>query len=121
MSTFLWNGRGLGNDATVHELRGFVKEFAPTILCVVETQVHKSRVECLARTLGYDNVFGVSSTCRSGGLAIFWNDAIKIELLPYSQYHIDGVVFSPNEEPWRLTRSIILMVLCFPLMRNHGG
>jgi hypothetical protein len=21
----------------------------------------------------------------------------------YSQYHIDGVVFSPNEEPWRLT------------------
>jgi hypothetical protein len=59
----------------------------------VETQVHKTRVESLARTLGFDNVFAVSSTGRSGGLAIFWNNAIKIDFLPYSQYHIDAVVF----------------------------
>ena len=84
MSTFLWNCRSLGNAATVSELRNFVREFAPSILCVVETQVHKSRVECLAGTLGYDNVFAVSSTGRSGGLAIFWNNEIKIDLLPYS-------------------------------------
>jgi exonuclease III len=103
MSTFLWNCRGLGNAATVQELRDFAREFAPSILCVVETQIHKSRVESLAGTLGYDNAFAVSSTGRSGGLGIFWNNDIKVDCLPYSQYHIDAVVHTPLEEPWRLT------------------
>jgi exonuclease III len=80
-----------------------VKEYAPSILCVVETQIHKTRVESLAGTLGYDNVFAVSSTGRSGGLAIFWNNEIKIDILPYSQHHIDAVVFTVDAEPWRLT------------------
>jgi exonuclease III len=66
MSTFIWNCRGLGNAATVHELRDFAREFAPDILCVVETQVHKARVECLAQSLGYDKAFAVSSSGRSG-------------------------------------------------------
>jgi hypothetical protein len=60
-------------------------------------------VENLANTLGYDNAFAVSSTGRSGGLAIFWNNEIKIELLPYSQYHIDAIVSPASEESWRLT------------------
>jgi hypothetical protein len=103
MSTFFWNCRGLGNAATVRELRDFVKEFAPSFLCVVETQIHRSRVELLAGTLGYDNVFAVSSTGRSGGLAIFWNNSIKLDILSYSQYHIDAAVTPSLEEPWRLT------------------
>jgi hypothetical protein len=80
-----------------------MREFAPSILCVVEIQVHKTRAECLAGTLGHDNVFAVSSSGRCGGLAIFWNNEIKLEFLPYSQYHIDVVVYSPFEEPWWLT------------------
>jgi endonuclease/exonuclease/phosphatase family metal-dependent hydrolase len=60
-------------------------------------------VELLAGTLGYDNVFVVSSTGRSGGLAIFWNNSIKLDILSYSQYHIDAVVTPSLEEPWRLT------------------
>jgi hypothetical protein len=40
---------------------------------------------------------------RSGGLGIFWNNEIKIELLPYSQYHIDAVVTTSDSVPWRLT------------------
>ena len=56
MSTYLWNRRSLGNATTVSELQEFAREFAPSILRVVETQFHKSRVECLAGTLGYENV-----------------------------------------------------------------
>lgn len=56
------------------ELHDFAKDVAPSMLCVLETQVHKSRVEGLKRSLGYDNAFAVSSTGRSGGLGIFWNN-----------------------------------------------
>jgi hypothetical protein len=69
----------------------------------VETQLPKARVEALARTLGYDNGFAVSSTGRSGGLGIFWNNEIKLEILPYSRYRIDARITEGVEEPWRLT------------------
>src|SRR5437016_4181107 len=103
MSVLDWNYRGLGNATTVNELRELVKEHAPSVLCVVETQLHKTRVESLARTLGFDNAFAVSSSGQSGGLGVFWNNAVKFEILPYSQYHIDGVVTELGKDPWRLT------------------
>ena len=61
MSCLSWNCRGLGNATTVKELRDLVKRFAPYVLCVQETQVHKSRVESLKKTLGFDHAFGVTS------------------------------------------------------------
>jgi hypothetical protein len=48
-------------------------------------------------------VFAVSSSGRSGGLGIFWNNDIKIDILPYSQYHIDAIVHEERCEPWRFT------------------
>jgi hypothetical protein len=46
--------RGLGSVVTVQELHDLVKRFRSIVLCVVETQIHKSWVEGLARRLGYD-------------------------------------------------------------------
>ena len=92
MSCLSWNCRGLGNGTTVKELRDLAKHFAPSVLCVLETQVHRARVEGLKSTLGYDNAFVVSSSGRSGGLGIFWNNSIKMEIVPYSQYHIDVII-----------------------------
>ena len=85
------------------ELRDFAKSVAPSVLCVLETQVHKARVEGLKGTLGFDNAFAVSSSGRSGGMGIFWNNKIRLEILPYSQYHIDAIVTETGSEPWRLT------------------
>lgn len=68
---FCWNCRGIGNAATIRELRYLVNKFAPSILCVVETQVAKDRVLCLTRTLGFHDCYAVDSDGRSGGLGIF--------------------------------------------------
>jgi exonuclease III len=103
MSCICWNCRGLGSDATVRELHNLVKRFKPTVLCVIETQIHKSRVEGLARTLGYDNCFAVSSTGRSGGLGMFWNNDTNLDVLPFSQYHIDARITESSGEQWRLS------------------
>ena len=103
MSCITWNYRGLGNAATVKELREIAKKFAPTVLCVIETQVNKARVEGLKGTLGYDNAFAVSSSGRSGGLSLYWNKNTKVEILPFSQYHIDSIISENGGEPWRFT------------------
>jgi hypothetical protein len=53
-------------------------------------------------TLGFDNPFAVSSSERSGGLGLFWNNNTRVEFLPYSQYHIDSIITEYGKEPWRL-------------------
>ena len=35
----------------------------------------------MADSLGYNKSFAVSSSGRSGGLGIFWNDEIKVEVI----------------------------------------
>lgn len=110
MSCISWNYRVLGNPSTVKELRDLAKNFSLSILCVLETQVHVTchvsilcMLEGLESTLGFDDAFAVSSSGRSGGLGIFWNNEIKIKILPYSQYHIDAIVTEVGGDPWRLT------------------
>ena len=104
MSILSTNCRGLGGDAAVRELRILVARHSPSVLCVVETQLHKTRLEGLSRSLGFNKSFAVSSSGRSGGLGLFWNyHEIKIEILPYSQYHLDTVVSEEGKDPWRLT------------------
>ena len=103
MCCICWNCRGLGSDATVREVRDLATCFKPTVFCVLETQLHKTRVEGLASVLGYDSCFAVSSSGRSGGLEIFWNSETNIELLPFSQYHIDAIITERGSDPWRLT------------------
>lgn len=34
---------------------------------------------------------------------MFWRNNTKVELLPYSRYHIDMIIKEGEEEPWRLT------------------
>jgi exonuclease III len=103
MSALSHNCRGLGGAATVKEIRDLVRKHAPTVLCIQETQLQKAHMEGLARSIGFDRCFVVSSLGRSGGLAIFWNNNISIEILPYSQYHIDVIVKEVGKDPWRLT------------------
>ena len=70
----MWNCRGASKPATVRELRDLTRQLAPSILCIIETQIEGSRVENLAGTLGFSDSFVVGSSGRSGGLSIFWND-----------------------------------------------
>lgn len=92
MSLFSLNCR-VGNASTVRELRDFITKFAPSILCILETQISKICVEALAGTLGFDRAFAVGSEGRSGGLCIFWNNDLDINILGHSKYHIDATVW----------------------------
>lgn len=103
MSIISWNCRGVGNASTIRELREIAKKFAPTLLCIIETQIDKARVENLASSVGYDKAFAVSSVGRSGGIGLFWNNNLDIEILGYSVYHLDCGIRETGFDPWRLT------------------
>ena len=97
MRTLCWNCRGIGDPETVRELRDLVEASAPSVLCIVETQLAKYRVEGLASRLGFSSSFGVGSSGRSGGLCLFWKNDINLGIKTFSQYHIDSVVNEPGK------------------------
>lgn len=103
MKTLSWNCRGIGDPATVRELRDLARECAPSVLCLVETQLGKQRVEGLAATLGFDSAFAVASRGRSGGLCMYWKNSLDLRIKSFSKYHIDSVVTEAGKDPWRLT------------------
>ena len=90
MRALCWNCRGIGDPATLHELHDLVGASAPSVLCIVETQLAKNRVEGLAVSLGFQNNFAVASSGRSGGLCIFWKADVNLVIKNFSQYHIDS-------------------------------
>lgn len=94
-----WFGQHHDSEGTSRHGEGI----CPSVLCVLETQVRKTRVEGLKSTLGFDNSFAVSSLGRSGGIGLFWNNEIKVEILSYSQYHIDAIATESCGDQWRLT------------------
>lgn len=71
MSIISWNCQGAGKALTIRELCEIAKEFAPTLLCIVEIQIDKVRVESLASAIGFDKSYAISSNGRSGGIGIF--------------------------------------------------
>jgi hypothetical protein len=74
MSTMSFNCRGLGDPATVYEVRDLARVHEPAILGLVETQIAKYRMEGLTTSLGFDHSYGVGSTGRSGGLCLYWKN-----------------------------------------------
>jgi len=103
MKTLCWNCRGIGDPATVRELRDLVEACAPSILCILETQLAKARVEGLAVSLGFSGCFAVPSNGRSGGLCIFWKDHVNLAIKNFLQYHIDSWISQPGANDWRLS------------------
>ena len=69
---------------TVRELRDLVEASAPSVLCIVETQLAKHRVEGLAGRLGFSSSFGVGSNGRSGGMCLYWKNDINLEIKTFS-------------------------------------
>uniref|UniRef100_A0A7N2R6D1 Endonuclease/exonuclease/phosphatase domain-containing protein n=1 Tax=Quercus lobata TaxID=97700 RepID=A0A7N2R6D1_QUELO len=54
--------------------------------------------------LGFSNGLCVSSRGRSGGLALLWSSDTKLEIMSYSNHHIDAIITeADNGIVWRFT------------------
>jgi exonuclease III len=99
-----WNIRGLGNLRIVSSFHQLVKEKKPSLVFLMETCCSKKHVESLRVQLGYVGVFVVDPVGRSGGLALFWKDSLKVEIFNYSRHHINAIVQEGEDDfRWKLT------------------
>ncbi|OMO59710.1 reverse transcriptase [Corchorus capsularis] len=99
-----WNCRGLGNPWTVRALRELIRRERPNVVFLMETKLPDFKLDSIRRRCKMHACFGVSATGRSGGLAMFWDDSVDLQLISFSQHHIDMWV-DENQRlaKWRLT------------------
>ena len=64
----------------------------PKLLFLSETRQKKEYVESLRWRLGLKNVLSFSEKGKGGGLALFWDESITVELFKLSKRHIDVTV-----------------------------
>lgn len=91
---FVWNCQGLGNPRTIRGLTWMVRQYKPHVIGLMETKSGKVKLDDIRFRLGFKNRFVVDRIEISGGLALWWKEDIDIQILNYSNHHIDAQLAS---------------------------
>ncbi|KAA3467146.1 reverse transcriptase [Gossypium australe] len=62
-------------------LKEYMREFHPDLVSLFETRINRKRVDNVIAKLGFANSFQFEANGYAGGLWIFWNDNISMEVL----------------------------------------
>ncbi|KAL9663716.1 hypothetical protein QQ045_019107 [Rhodiola kirilowii] len=89
MKILAWNCIGLGSSSAVRALKEVISSSRPLVVGILETKCGSRRCEAVRIQLGFDCCFVVPARGRSGGLALFWNNITDVDVVSYSDFHID--------------------------------
>jgi hypothetical protein len=92
MKILFSNCRGLGQPQTVQELERLLRAHRPKLLFLSETHQNKRVVENLRWRLGLKHVVSFHEEGGVGGLALFWDESLDVELFKINSTVIDVMI-----------------------------
>lgn len=100
MSWLVWNVQGLRNLRTIRELEVVTQAQVPSALFLAKTWVGEARLRRLCNELKFDHCWISPSAGKTGCLALFWKNTIKVVIMSSSPNHIDAIVRESLEVQW---------------------
>lgn len=89
MSLLSWNCQGMGVALTVRALKDICKRYTPKLVFLIETRMVEKKLNKIRRSIhGFNNNFNVDPVGLSGGLALWWQDDVKLKVLESSKHFI---------------------------------
>ncbi|KAF9593546.1 hypothetical protein IFM89_024135 [Coptis chinensis] len=88
MSLLAWNSRGSGRPSMMEELKKQIRVARPFFMFVMETKCSVNKGVRLIKRLGDFESFVVPSCGLSGGLWIFWEKSVVVDVLMYDSWFI---------------------------------
>ncbi|TYH15526.1 hypothetical protein ES288_A05G048900v1 [Gossypium darwinii] len=103
MKFLSWNCRGVGNPATVRELKQLLVANVPDIIFLCETKINSNGFHRIRSLCRMEGCLAMDSDGKSGGLALLWRDGINVSIQNYSKFHIDSLVRLEDDVVLRFT------------------
>ncbi|KAK8359329.1 hypothetical protein V6Z12_A04G087900 [Gossypium hirsutum] len=103
MKIFCWNCRGVGNPATVHELKQLLVANALNIVFLCETKIHSNGFSRIRSMCKMEGCMAINSEGKSGGIPLIWKEGVKVDVQNFSNHHIDSLVTVDENEVIRFT------------------
>ena len=104
MNVLAWNCRGVGNARTVQDLAVLVQQHSPKLVFLSETRQSEAQIRNLRWRLRLKGCLARSSGGKSGGIALFWEESLVVNLVTISDKAIDVTVQEDPASPtWRIT------------------
>ncbi|KAK5825742.1 uncharacterized protein LOC128293787 [Gossypium arboreum] len=102
MKILCWNCRGIGNPATIHELKQILVANDPEVIFLCETKVQTNKFPQIRSKCRMEGCLAVNACGKSSGLVMMWKEGTKVEIQSYSCNHI--LIHDENDKLIRFTR-----------------
>ncbi|XP_040966269.1 uncharacterized protein [Gossypium hirsutum] len=99
MSIICWNCRGVGNPATVRDLKQLLVANDPNIIFFCETKINANKFDSIRRKCRMEGCLAVKVEGKSGGLVMMWKDSKMVEIQTYCSNHINSLIHVENDSP----------------------
>lgn len=100
ISLISWNCRGLENHQSVRALQKVINKEDPAIVFLMETKSDLEWMRKVKEWCKFKHGHIVPSQGKSGGLAMFWREEVKLDIQTYSSSHIDAWVHGGDNVGW---------------------
>jgi hypothetical protein len=71
---------------------------SPKIVFISETRQQSNRVRNIKGRLALNNCFLVNGRGKGGGLALYWDNSIKLNIVSYGMHHIDTLIWDGDHD-----------------------
>lgn len=103
MRFITWNCQGLGPALTKNALRDLKCRVDPHCVFLMETKNKEKKVECVRKSLGFNNGRLVEPKGQSGGLALWWSDLVDVDLFYESKNLFDAsIICKASQKKFRV-------------------
>lgn len=90
MIHLFWNCRSLGSNKVVLALHGLIRKHRPSMIFLSKNKMKYHRIEGVRRPIGYSDRYNVALVRKAGGLSLWWDDSLKVEVIESSKHFIDA-------------------------------
>ena len=88
----------------VRDFIALIQSHCPRFVFLCETRQSAKKFSRLRSRLGLRGFCGIDSVGQSGGLALFWNDQLSVEIKEKKERFIDAHIRASSTDPfWHLT------------------